>query len=404
MKRHHSKITGYILIVIAFFVVAAVVYENSARKNVPIVFSAKSMIDSIWQRYKTTYMEKNTYRTMDIARGNVTTSEGQSYAMLRSVWMDDHLTFDNSWKWTQDNLQKQGKLFSWLFGKRSNGTYGILVSENGVNTASDADSDIALALMFAYARWKNPQYLADAKLIITDMWNKEIIVIKGKPYLASSIAEKSADNNAGPIAVNPSYFAPYAYRIFAVIDPSHDWMGLVDTSYEVLKASTASPLDKESGVGLPPDWVTLSRSDGSIQLPKTGKLDTNFSYDALRIPWRIALDWYWNNEPRAKTYLSSLKFLGDEWQTNETLFAVYSHDGTPLTKTQAPAMYGGTLAYFMISDPATAKNIYENKLVVLYQPDSNSWKQTLDYYDDNWAWFGISLYNDALPNLWATVK
>jgi endo-1,4-beta-D-glucanase Y len=401
MKRQKTKVTGYILIIIAFFVIAAVIYENSAKKNVPIVFSARSMIDSVWQRYKAQYMEKDTYRVMDLARGGVTTSEGESYAMLRSVWLDDHPTFDKSWQWTKDNLQKQGHLFSWLFGKSSNGTYGILVRENGQNTASDADSDIALALAFAYARWKDPQYLADAKLVITDMWNKEVIIIQGKPYLASSIAEKTT---TGPIAINPSYFAPYAYRIFAVIDPDHDWNGLIGTSYDILEKSTVSPLNKSASAGLPPDWVTISRTDGSIVAEKNADLDTNFSYDALRVPWRVALDWYWNKEPRAKAYLSSFSFLGKEWQKNGALVAGYAHDGTALTTAQAPSFYGGVLPAFMLMDANEAKDMYENKLVVLYNPDSNSWKQPLDYYDDNWAWFGISLYNNELPNLWALVK
>jgi hypothetical protein len=35
----------------------------------------------------------------------------------------------------------------------------------------------------------------------------------------------------------------------------------------------------------------------------------------------------------------------------------------------------------------------------LFSPDSNTWKITLGYYDDNWAWFGIALYNNLLPNL-----
>jgi hypothetical protein len=53
----------------------------------------------------------------------------------------------------------------------------------------------------------------------------------------------------------------------------------------------------------------------------------------------------------------------------------------------------------MIKAPETAEAIYNNKLQLLFNPDTNSWKVKLGYYDDNWAWFGIALYNSMLPNL-----
>jgi len=66
-------------------------------------------------------------------------------------------------------------------------------------------------------------------------------------------------------------------------------------------------------------------------------------------------------------------------------------------------MYGGTIGYFVIADPEKAQKVYQDKLVYLYNPDTDSWKQMLSYYDDNWAWFGIALYNRLLPNLVASL-
>jgi endoglucanase len=199
--------------------------------------------------------------------------------------------------------------------------------------------------------------------------------------------------------VNPSYFAPYAFRIFAEIDPTHDWKGLVDTSYEVLEKSMAATLDKSKSAGLPPDWMTISRTDASVHIPQGGA-KTNFGYDALRMPWRIGLDWIWYKEPRAQKLLTSMDFLGDEWKRDSMLHAEYAHDGEVINLAESPAMYGGTIAYFMAEDPQMAKVIYETKLQGLYSHDTSSWKVSLGYYDSNWAWFGIALYNNELPNLW----
>ena len=401
------KTTGWTIVAIAGLAALILAYRNVESSKAPVVFSEKDMLNAIWQRYKDNYLETGTGRTIDRQRGDVTTSEGEGYTMLRAAWVDDHATFDSSWKWTRQNLQfKNGYLFSWLFGKRADGSYGILVSESGQNSASDADTDIATALLFAYGRWRDLKYLEAAQNVIGAIWADDVVEVQGKPYLASDNVEKKF---GGSIAVNPSYFAPYSYRMFATIDTGHDWNALVDDSYAVLKESMAAQLDRPSSDGLPPDWMAISGASGSVEpLPKSKSqpngLKTDFSYDALRVPWRIALDWQWYKDPRAKDILDSMTFLTDQWKENMIVYVDYSHDGAPQPSlVQVPAMYGGTIGAFMAIDPALAKNIYETKLVSMYDPDSDSWKTELDYYDDNWAWFGMALYDGQLPNLWEGV-
>jgi endoglucanase len=201
------------------------------------------------------------------------------------------------------------------------------------------------------------------------------------------------------MVINPSYLSPYAYRIFAEIDSEHDWMALVDTSYEVLDTSMSSSLDKSESANIPPDWVFIDRRTGEILPPQGNNLTTNTSFDALRTPWRIYLDWLWYKEPRAQALLKKMSFFTSEWQEKSLLYTSYEHDGTPVLRNQSAAFYGGTLGYFMATDPDIAKLIYDNKLQVLFNPDTNTWKIPLGYYDDNWAWFGIALYNNLLPNL-----
>src|SRR3989338_2078064 len=57
---------------------------KSATKS-PIVFSEQRMLYLLWEGYKEEYLEPETWRTLDKQRNNITTSEGQSYTMLRSV-------------------------------------------------------------------------------------------------------------------------------------------------------------------------------------------------------------------------------------------------------------------------------------------------------------------------------
>ncbi len=395
------KIIGLLLIAFALILGAFVWYKNSPGSGVPIVFSSKRTLESLWKNYKEEYIEQGTGRALDKQQENITTSEGQSYAMLRAVWMDDKEAFDLAYKWTSDNLRrKEDRLFSWLFGKKQDGTYGVLVDKGGYNTASDANTDIALALIFAYDRWREDYYLEDAKAIIDDVWKNEVVTIKGKPYLTPDNLEKLSSSK---VLINPSYFAPYAYRIFSKIDDTHDWMALVDSSYDVLDSTSELRLGAAASasgtLALPPDWIFMNRSTGAITESDIQNLTSNYGYDALRVPWKIAVDYQWFQEPRAKEYLDKLTILGQSWASSHMLASVYSHTGEVISASEAPAMYGGSMGYFLVSDPNAAKDVYEQKLLYLVNPDNGDWKTGLSYYDANWVWFGIALYSGFIINL-----
>lgn len=356
----------------------------------PLVYAPSVALDKAWNTYKSTYVIDS--RTQDSSRDNVTTSEGQSYSMLRATWQGDKSTFDSLWTWTKSNLQhKDDHLFSWLFGKKPDGSYGVLTDRGGDVSASDADGDIALSLVFAYAQWGDKQYLTDARAIIKDIWDKEVVEIKGNFYLVSNNLEKQ---NQSDVLVNPSYFSPASYRIFLLVDPTTPWVELAADTYDLIENSIQSPIGGD-GSGLPPDWVRVSRTDASLSVPQN--LTTNFGFDAMRAPWRIALDYQWFGTPRAKEILSKIQ-LDQVWQEQKKLVTTYTHNREPLNNTEAVAMYGATLGYFEVEDAHAAEEIYRTKMIPLYNP-AKGWSPPLSYYDDNWAWFGVSLYNHALKNL-----
>jgi endo-1,4-beta-D-glucanase Y len=397
MKMPKYKILGIILLALGFSILIVVAYYNNPRSHIPLVFSEKSLLQNVWTNYKTNYIESTSGRTFDKNSNNVTTSEGESYTMLRAVWMDDKATFDQSLNFSKNNLKRPSdSLFSWLYGQRSDKSYGVLTSQGGQNTASDADADIALALIFASHRWNDASYLSLAKTMINDIWKEDVVIVQGKPYMGADNFEHAAKGTA---VLNPSYFSPASYRIFSTIDKTHDWMALVSDSYQVLRDSASSTLDKNQSAGLPPDWVLINTSSGKLTASSAGNLNTDYGYDAFRIPWRLALDWQWFHATEAKQTLDTFSFLSREWNANHLLHSSYSHDGSVTGQIEAPAMYGGSIGYFMVSDDKNAKDVYTNKLLFLYDQDTSAWKEPLSYYDDNWAWFGIALYNNLLPNL-----
>lgn len=343
-----------------------------------------------WNDYKARFIENSSGRTIDPDQANISTSEGQSYAMLRAVWLNDRPTFKRSWQWAVDNLQRDDHLFAWRFGPLSNGSYGIQRDRGGNNTASDGDTDIALALLLAYERWNAPEYLQDAQMIIRSIWRWQVISVKQEPLLAANDLEREKETSA---LINPSYLAPYAYKIFATYDktPGHNWNRLADNSYAFLSKAIDAPLDTQRSAGLPPDWVTVDRRSGALSAPENSP--THYSYDALRTSWRLALDWQWFGDKRAYDLLKKMNFLARSWQQDGTLAAGYRHDGTPLENSNydSLAMYGGSLGYFLATNTGLAQEIVDQKLAVLNQ-------NTANYYDANWAWFGLAQAQGALIN------
>ncbi|MGH7245495.1 MAG: glycosyl hydrolase family 8, partial [Candidatus Levyibacteriota bacterium] len=267
-----------------------------------------------WQSYKKTFLSPSG-NTVDPANKGITTSEAQSYALLRAVWMNDKVQFDTSWNWTKTHMQLSNNLFGWQ--------YNYQTSSLDPGTATDGDEDIALALAFAGKQWSDGNYIHESLDIITSIWNNEINSTSGTPFVVAGNWAK--DKNYA--IINPSYLSPYSYRIFAQIDSSHPWQTLVDSSYYAFDACSKATLDVQNSIYLMPDWCEIQK-DGTVS-PSTEKnlTATTYSYDAFRSTWRIALDYIWNKDPRAKDYLEKSDFLRKQWQQTNKILVGYTHDG-----------------------------------------------------------------------------
>lgn len=395
--------TGIALAAAAVLTVAAAVpLQDDVRAAVevvaadePIIASDRTVLLDLWRVYLDRHLEESTGRTIDHQAGGITTSEGQSYTMMRAVWMDDRETFAQSWQWTKDNLQRDDRLMAWKFGERSDGSFGVQEQVGGGNSATDADVDIAFALLMAYSRWKDDAYLYDALPLIEAIWLKSVVYVQGEPVLVANDLERL---DVTEVLVNPSYFAPYAYRVFAQVHPERDWSGLVDNSYALLAELQQEPLDAGQAAGLPPNWVSMNRLTGEFRAPD-GDLTTRFGYDALRTPWRLALDHRWHGDPRARTLLEGQDLLARAYTGEDRLVAEYRRDGAPAADYESPAMYGAAMGFYEVVEPELADEVYAEELLPLYDADARDVSEELGYYGSNWVWFGMALHLDELPNL-----
>ncbi|MBV9356053.1 MAG: glycosyltransferase family 39 protein [Chloroflexi bacterium] len=322
-------------------------------------------------------------------------SESQAYAMLRDVWSDDRADFNRTWSWTADHLLRDDRLPAWLWS-------GGAVTDQ--STAADADTDMALALLMAGHRWQDPALVQAGTSMVYAIWRAEVVSVAGRPVMAAG--DWAKDGGSQTVAVNPSYFAPYAYRIFAEVDPQDPWNGLVDSSYDTLFQASAATLGADHSAGVPPDWVALDRTTGAIGvLSLANRADsTTYGYDAPRTYWRIALDQRWFGDGRADAYLRQAGFIRDEVARQGRPNAVYLHDGTAQSDADSTVATAGALAALSVLDPGAEHGLFASELLgqANVGPDgrADTWGNGNDLYEQAWGWFATALFADQLPDVW----
>lgn len=319
-------------------------------------------------------------RVVDPVGGNITTSEGQSYALVRAVWSNDRTTFDKVRHWMRNNLQggDPTALPSWKWGQKPDGGWGVL----DPNPATDADLFVAYALILGAQRWNEPEMRVQALAILDKVWTTETAEVAGHRVLLPGpwAAGKPV------LRLNPSYSLPFAYRVFAEVDPDHDWKGFVDDTYWMLDAVT-------NKLGLQPDWVWMDASSGAIVPAPDGEPEQlGFGFEAMRVPWTLAAEARWYSDARAKKLLAGYKSLREIYHRTGGIPAVVEPDGSPGRDHPYLGLYGALLPAWGEAFPADAEMLYND--VIRPVRTASGWGSADDYYAHNWVWFGLALWGD----------
>lgn len=351
-------------------------------KNIFSWLVYETIATNSWKYYKKTFISDDG-RVIDYQRGSVTTSEGQAYAMRRALMMNDKETFDKTYDWAKYNLQhKQDKLFAWLWGQKNPGEqieieYGILDQ----NSAADADVEIAVTLILAFNVWNQGSYMNDALKILNDIWNKETINIKGARILISGVNQRLAEE----VEVNPSYFMPYPFKIFAEVDENHDGLKLVGSSYRLTDWCI-----EHIESGLPPDYFFIDKYTGVITFKENR---SDFSYDAVRVFYRFYVDYLLTKDPRAEKLLSRSKFFIYRWKREGKFYTNYKQNAELKDYNEAIGSIALLLPVIKSYDKNVAAEIYNKKIKAKYHLEGY-WEDPLNYYAQNLVWFGYWLYQN----------
>lgn len=351
-------------------------------------------------------------------------SEGVGYGMLVSLYANDQASFNKIWEEANSSMWG-GCYYNWQMNPEG--------KISGTGAASDAEEDVALALIFAdklvsAGKWQpytsaklGSDYKTHAQKILDCMWSSKQVTSDG--ILAPGAGW------GGYSFVNPGYFSPAWYKIFAKFDSNGDrWNTVVDKSYEIISKSPGYSM------GMVPDWMTPEGGwVGSAGLGYNAYFESRaFFKDAIRILWRVAIDAIWFDEERAKAFLkNALTFINSKGGAKAANFYQIENAGELLpaddkwfdfnnSKDKTTWRYRSEHSHLTIGMWATAamavgekedRIAFSEEMGKFYEggdffgksrDESGALEDTLHnemYFDQFLAWFGTSMMSGAFVNV-----
>lgn len=250
-------------------------YRYGTKVSASAMTATGSEVQAAFDAWKADQLDSSgIYMRVKFDDPATTVSEGIGYGMLILVYMDNASNntkgqFDKMWayyrKWTNTNAVMHWKI---------NG-FTSVTERNG---ATDAELDVALALLMAHKQWGDESYLTNAKALIKAIWCNEV----------NLATRRLMPGDAWDAFKNPSYVSPAAFELFRQVD-KNAWDELIANEYAMLDANTS-----KQPSGLPSDWCDAAGN------PVSGFSSLQFGYDAIRTPWRLALGYSWFGHPQAK--------------------------------------------------------------------------------------------------------
>lgn len=311
------------------------------------------ILDESWKFFKDNFLKS--YGQILDPQTQTTTSDMQAETMLRAVLVGDKVTYDGLLSWSKDHLQYRQKdqLFSMQW--TGNDKTGHLAD---YQTSTKADEDIALSLLLAYKQWEDPNYLNQAQKLLNDIWKEEIIQINGQYYVKAGAEAETPD----AYICNPSALTPAAYRIFAVINPTHPWQQVSDNTYTVLnKFST-----------IPETALLINKKTGELT-PARGEKDAKkFTVSTTQTLINLARDEQWFKKQTAQQYIKKQTLSDDQ---------------------------AASLIELTITDKTKADTLFKTTIDKSFNYDEGYWPNKTNYENQTQTWFAVATYFNHLPNL-----
>lgn len=264
---------------------------------------------------------------------NICVSEGQGYGMQIMVLMAGYdkqakNIYDGMFKFVKSHPSgKSQHLMSWSILK------GCISSAEGgsITSATDGDLDIALSLLMADNQWGSKgaiNYRDEAYKMLAAILKHEINFKNHTILLGDDNVADDEDFND----LRTSDFMPVHLRIFNKFYPNDEWTKVIDKTYQIFETIQKEYSPK---AGLLPDFIVYKEGKYTPANPNylESKHDGEYYYNACRVPFRVALDYLFFGDARAKKLLDPLS----DWIQKKTdnkadkICAGYHLTGEPIS-------------------------------------------------------------------------
>lgn len=287
-----------------------------------------------------------------------TCSESIGYAM-RLLTANPNLTFTISVGGTQTLETSQGifdSIYTYAKSKfDNNGLMNWEIDQNGqpigTGSATDADCDMAFALIQAHNAWGDTtgryNYGDEAKTMLNNIQTYDCYNGTGGqgtsyPWAGPMLNPGDSWGQAGQSDFNASYVDPFTWNAFYNFDHNSFWTQLTSNCLTVI-AGSANPQ-----TGLIPDWCNPQNYGPAPNYPN----NDIYSFDACRVPFRLAQ--YLAHVSSSNSVAQQIEpiltnlmnfFMKNASAQGSLSSSGYDLDGTPIsTQTGSPAFDGPVAA------------------------------------------------------------
>jgi endo-1,4-beta-D-glucanase Y len=330
-----------------------------------------------WDHYAARFLSSQG-RVIDPDRNEMTTSEGQSYAMFFALVANDHASFQRIFSWTTNSLAQADlakNLPAWSWGRKDDGSWGVLDS----NSAADADLWIAYSLIEAGELWGPAEYTKTGNALLSLIAQEEVVTV---PEIGPLLlpGKSGFHPDSGRWILNPSYMPLPLLFAANHFDPNGPW--------KQMALALPGWLQQGNPAGFAMDWVLCDskRCSPSSESGDSAGLSRG-SYDAIRV-------YLWAGMTNSQT-------PGAEKLTG--IFApmsqyVKAHSAPPETvgangiilSTSAPTSFAVALAPFLLSSGERPLAMHLQRNVIAEISSSTGLLGSpARYYDQNLALFSL---------------
>jgi endoglucanase len=328
----------------------------------------------LWESYKARFLSPEG-RIVDRDDGDRTTSEAQAYAMFFALVADDRTTFDGLLRWTEKNLAQGNlatRLPAWLWGRRSDGTWGIV----DAHPASDADVWISYTLLQAGQLWSYSRYTTLGKAMLKQIETQEVTALTGfGPFLMPS---NTGFETARAKTLNPSYLPPQILDAFAQTSPNGGWAAMSRALPAFLKAGSPR--------GFAMDWVACDETGQLTPTQGPGKV-AGGSYDAIRVYlWAGMMA---EDAPQREELLDSIAGLAAYLRHHDVPPERVGAEGQLLSATGNTGFSAATLPYLTAFGENASLAAQQSRLQQQFDRNTGLYGKDHRYYTQNLALFAV---------------